>query len=219
MIDLQNRIVYLNIIIMLALNVSVGYFAFKEPPDYIISTTPNLISTDQGGFANFTVTLSPIRAFNSQVTLRIAEIPKGVQATIDNNNTKWNVKEETEVPVNIKIDPTAPAGLFIILIEANSGGLVHTIEEKLNIIGKGKVIVLIENFWFYPDNLTIRKGTEVTWINKDPTGHTATSDQGVFDSKLLRENQQFTYLFDKEDTYGYYCIPHPQMVGTVKIVE
>lgn len=216
---MQNKVVYVIVSVMAILNVSLGYFAFTEPPDYIITVSPGIVTTDQGGSVKFNVVLSSLRGFDAKVNLRVAEMPEGVKVALDNNVTRVTAKENVSVTANVTVDPAAPAGLYSLVIEANSGGLVHSATEQLDIIGKGRVIVIIENFWFYPDNLTVRKGTEVTWVNKDLTGHTATAYEGEFDSKLLRQNQRYTFVFGKTGVYSYYCVPHPQMIAAVKVVE
>src|SRR5690349_11617603 len=36
----------------------------------------------------------------------------------------------------------------------------------------------IKDFAFSPDNITVKKGTTVTWTNEDGTAHTVTADSG-----------------------------------------
>src|SRR5829696_2336470 len=44
--------------------------------------------------------------------------------------------------------------------------------------------VMIQNFSFKPAHITIKRGTKVTWINKDSTTHTVTANNGrSFDSR------------------------------------
>ncbi len=79
--------------------------------------------------------------------------------------------------------------------------------------------VEIEDFAFGPGTLTVKVGTTVTWTNKDDIGHTATSDNGVFDSGMLQKGQSYSFTFSQAGTYGYFCKPHPYMVGTIVVVE
>ena len=79
--------------------------------------------------------------------------------------------------------------------------------------------VEIEDFAFAPGSLTVKVGTTVTWTNKDDIGHTATSDTGVFDSGTLQKGQSYSFTFSQAGTYGYFCKPHPYMVGTIIVVE
>src|SRR5215210_1610797 len=42
--------------------------------------------------------------------------------------------------------------------------------------------VSIKNFAFNPPNTTVSPGTTVTWVNNDQVPHTATANDGAFDS-------------------------------------
>ena len=77
----------------------------------------------------------------------------------------------------------------------------------------------IEDFAFVPGTITIKVGTTVTWTNKDSVGHTATSDDGVFDSGMLSKGSSYSFTFTTAGTYGYFCKPHPYMVATIVVTE
>jgi plastocyanin len=79
--------------------------------------------------------------------------------------------------------------------------------------------VLIQNFSFKPAHITIKRGTRVTWINKDSTMHTATAINGAFGSKLLRKGQSYSHTFKTAGKWGYYCKPHPFMRGSVTVTR
>lgn len=83
-------------------------------------------------------------------------------------------------------------------------------------------IVHIVNYAFYPANLTVAKGTTVTWVNTDSVVHTVDSGThdsptGLFDSGPLQRMQSFSYTFDSPGTYVYHCDPHPYMIGTITV--
>jgi plastocyanin len=61
-------------------------------------------------------------------------------------------------------------------------------------------------------------GTTVTWTNKDQVEHTVTSDNGIFDSGFLSQNEPWSYTFNEPGTFTYHCEPHPFMTAQV-IVE
>ena len=77
--------------------------------------------------------------------------------------------------------------------------------------------VKIDNFVFGPQSLTVPVGTTVTWTNSDDIPHTSVSTDGVFKSKVLDTNEQFSYTFTKAGTYPYYCTIHPKMTGKVVV--
>lgn len=216
----KNHVILAIILIMVALNISVGYFAFAEPPDYFFKENEIISSVYQGDSINYELTLASLRNYESNMILSVKEAPEGVDVLIENENVFLKNDENLTISLTVNVKSDAPAGLYDIVIEANGDGLIHSITPQINIIGTGQIIVIIKDFWFYPDNLTIQEGSEVIWINQDLTGHTATSDNGIFDTALLQQNQKsISILFEKSGKYPYYCTPHPQMVGSVRVVE
>ena len=77
--------------------------------------------------------------------------------------------------------------------------------------------VKIDNFVFGPQTLTVPVGTTVTWTNTDDIPHTSVSTEGVFKSKVLDTDEQFSYTFTKAGTYPYYCTIHPRMTGKIVV--
>jgi plastocyanin len=78
-----------------------------------------------------------------------------------------------------------------------------------------EVEVIIQNFRFDQETLTIPVGTTVTWTNRDGAQHSATADDGSFNTGLLATNQSASITFDTPGTYTYYCLLHPSMTATV----
>jgi len=88
----------------------------------------------------------------------------------------------------------------------------------LSAIGPNKVVVAIRDFAFFPDTVRIRAGTEVTWVNCETTVadyHTSTANNSQWDSGALNRGEFYTRRFDNRGTFGYFCIPHPFMLGAV----
>ena len=77
--------------------------------------------------------------------------------------------------------------------------------------------VKIDNFSFGPSTLTVSVGTTVTWTNRDDIPHTVVSsdDPKVFKSKVLDTDEKFSFKFEKEGTYPYFCSIHPKMTAQV----
>jgi plastocyanin len=96
--------------------------------------------------------------------------------------------------------------------------------QKASVVGAHKQqkqatrTVLIQNFSFKPAHITIKRGTRVTWINKDMTKHTATASNGAFDSGVLRPGQSYSHTFKTAGrTNNYHCEIHPFMRGSVTV--
>lgn len=75
--------------------------------------------------------------------------------------------------------------------------------------------VLIENFSFNPDEITVKPGTTVTWVNHDDSPHLVKSTGNLFRSKALDTDDQFSFTFDSTGTYDYFCVLHPRMTGKI----
>jgi plastocyanin len=77
--------------------------------------------------------------------------------------------------------------------------------------------VKIDNFKFGPGQLTVGKGTSVTWTNEDDIPHSIVLTALGVRSKPLDTDKAFTYQFDKAGTYSYICGLHPFMHGQVVV--
>src|SRR5579863_1596404 len=65
--------------------------------------------------------------------------------------------------------------------------------------------ITLKNFHFAPMELTVPAGTTVKWKNLDGEPHTVVSDQGLFRSGGLDQNDAFEFKFDKPGTYRFIC--------------
>ncbi len=81
----------------------------------------------------------------------------------------------------------------------------------------GKVEIV--EFTYEPDPVTIEAGGKVIWINRDSAPHTATADDGSFDTGTLEEGKLGSESFKDAGSYPYFCEIHPDMRGTVEVVE
>lgn len=83
--------------------------------------------------------------------------------------------------------------------------------------------VNIQNFAFAPNKVTVKKGTQVTWTNKDSVKHDITpdsnSDAFQGSGKLLGQGESYSFTFNTVGTYAYHCSPHPYMKGTIEVTE
>lgn len=81
--------------------------------------------------------------------------------------------------------------------------------------------VTINNFAFNQANLTVKKGTTVTWTNQDSTAHTVTETDGQNgpNSQDLNQGQSYSFTFTKTGTFEYDCSIHPYMKATVTVTD
>jgi plastocyanin len=75
--------------------------------------------------------------------------------------------------------------------------------------------VKIDNFSFTPGAVTVKAGTQVTWINHDDIPHTVDSTEGKFKSAALDTDDKFQFRFTEPGEYPFYCRLHPKMTGKI----
>jgi plastocyanin len=96
----------------------------------------------------------------------------------------------------------------------NSGQEPPTIEgEKVSIVDNDG------SNSYSPNPTEIKVGDTITWVNEDSAPHTATSRDGTFNSDILMGGDAFSFTFEREGEYPYYCDVHPNMVGTVVVTQ
>ena len=74
----------------------------------------------------------------------------------------------------------------------------------------------IVDFEYAPETLTVPAGTKVTWTNSDDAAHTATADDGSFDTDTLHQGDSAGVVLDEPGTYTYYCRFHAFMKATIE---
>ena|ERR1043165_2666806 len=79
--------------------------------------------------------------------------------------------------------------------------------------------VQIVEFTYEPDPVVVQVGGKVTWQNEDTAPHTATADDGSFDTGIIEKGKLGSATFKEPGTFTYFCEVHPTMHGTVEVVE
>ncbi len=86
--------------------------------------------------------------------------------------------------------------------------------------GQGATIdALVVDLDYDPRELVVEAGTTIRWTNVGDLPHTVTDRDGAFDSDLMLTDQTYERTFDSVGAYEYFCTLHPNMVGTVTVVE
>lgn len=78
-------------------------------------------------------------------------------------------------------------------------------------------VVTISGYAFSPTNVTVPKGTTVTWQNNDGVAHTATSNSGAWNSGNIPAGGSATVTFSSSGTFPYHCTYHSMMTGTIVV--
>jgi plastocyanin len=79
-----------------------------------------------------------------------------------------------------------------------------------------EVTVEIVEYDFSPRDLTIKVGTQVTWINRDNVPHDATAND-AWGTGILKMDEGTSISLDEPGTYNYICTVHPYMTGTLTV--
>ena len=79
------------------------------------------------------------------------------------------------------------------------------------------VAVVIDNFVFNPERLTVKAGTTVIWTNRDDIPHTVVAKAREFKSKVMDTDESYSFTFSTPGEYNYFCSLHPHMVGTIVV--
>jgi plastocyanin len=79
-----------------------------------------------------------------------------------------------------------------------------------------KASAAIDGTRYDPATLTVKRGTTVAFVNKDPFPHTVTAP-GKFDSKDIAAGKTWSYKATKAGRFDYICTLHPNMKGTLVV--
>jgi LPXTG-motif cell wall-anchored protein len=110
--------------------------------------------------------------------------------------------------------PAAPAAEPPVL---KDDAPVADAKDKPLAIAAASTGVTISDFKFAPGTVTVNVGDTVTWSNSGPTGHSATANDGSFDTGILQKGSSGSHTFSQAGTFSYICKPHPFMKGTVVV--
>ncbi len=82
-----------------------------------------------------------------------------------------------------------------------------------------------DNSCYIPSLVNIELNQVVLWDNKDSSAHTVTSGtpdigvSGSFDSGVVAGGKKFSFKFEKNGSFDYFCTLHPWMMGTIIVGE
>lgn len=108
--------------------------------------------------------------------------------------------------------------------------------EVTDLTSQSEVAIDIKDFKYAKDNIKIKKGTTVTWTNRDAIKHNVMLDHqdgdvahdapteeevksDVLAGQMLAKDESYSFTFNEVSTSPYHCSPHPYMKGSVTVVE
>jgi plastocyanin len=79
--------------------------------------------------------------------------------------------------------------------------------------------VTMGDFFFSPASVSVAVGDTVTWHNTGQAPHTATANDGSFDTGTINAGGSGSHTFSSAGTFSYICTIHPNMKGTVRVLS
>jgi plastocyanin len=93
------------------------------------------------------------------------------------------------------------------LFLAVSALMLFTVHPPKLIAASQMTVTMMDNM-FSPKAITVQTGAMVMWANMGTMMHTATADNGMFDSGAVNPGGNYTFTFNTPGTYSYYCRFH-----------
>ena len=85
-------------------------------------------------------------------------------------------------------------------------------------VAEGAVRVAMKDFEFVPENVEVKIGQTVTWVNEDTAQHDAVAVEGEGpDSELFNQGESYSWKAETAGTIPYVCTVHPGMKGTITV--
>ena len=86
-----------------------------------------------------------------------------------------------------------------------------------NVTASGALVVM-SDFLFAPQTVTIKQGQYVTWKNTGSVAHTSTSDASLWNTfDILPGQTSGAVYFGTVGSFTYRCTHHPAMTGTINV--
>jgi plastocyanin len=77
--------------------------------------------------------------------------------------------------------------------------------------------IATQDYLFNPVRVVIPAGTTLTWQNDGAVVHTATAQDGSWNTGDIPAGGSASITFDKSGTFLYNCTPHPWMLGEITV--
>jgi len=131
----------------------------------------------------------------------------------------WNLRiDDLPDPFFINYTVGAPIEMASEYSPADATNTTPTVSSDKN-FDDTQVGISIGNMTsgFVPKSITIKKGTTVTWTNRDIELHTVTGN--AFDSGNIDKEGTYSRTFNSVGTFEYACAIHPTMTGVIHVVN
>ena len=148
--------------------------------------------------------------------------PAGISLALGESSVSL-ANNPQSIPLELKADSGIVPGSYQVIIETSSSS-AQALNTTLT-VDVVPALVTIQGAAFHEQNITVAKGTEVTWINLDST--LGCCDPGVHDvsflsgvnatSPHLARFETWSYTFGSDGVAEYFCTIDPYMKGQVTV--
>ena len=83
-------------------------------------------------------------------------------------------------------------------------------------------VVVIKKFKFIPQEITIKQGQKIRWINREKRQYHNVWFEALGEEEpedYLFSGDTYERHFKKTGSFPYRCGPHPKMTGTVHVID
>lgn len=93
---------------------------------------------------------------------------------------------------------------------------------NLNVFAGGEAPqVIIKDFKFIPQKITIKRGQTINWDNREKRQYHSVWFEALGEEEpdYIFPDETYEREFKETGTFPYRCGPHPRMTGTVHVTE
>jgi plastocyanin len=183
----------------------------------MVTGPPAMANVTEAAAANVTEAEAPeANVTEAEANVTEAEVPEGETLPLV-NETDTNATETEGTTGTTEETGAAPPAEGGATTETETGATGG--DTGVSIVPGSSSLTTDAN---QPNPVQVSVGDTVTWTNDDSQPHTATSGEAVipdgrFDSGIMAPAATFDFTFTEAGEYPYFCLLHPNMVGTVSV--
>jgi plastocyanin len=192
-------------------------------PSVTVAVVPPSPLVSPGETQNYSLVQVSVAGSGLGGTLNLEAFPPSGLSLVFNQTSVPLSGGNQSIPVALKAAAGLSPGNYSVTLETSSSAVAAT--NRTFTVQVVPMLVIMQDFAFHPQNVTVTKGTRVTWLNLDsnigccdPGEHDVSFSSGANEtSPLLSTFETWSYAFGSDGVYGYYCTIHPFMKGQVTV--
>ncbi len=200
--------------------------ADAAPPDYALIVPQTPVELSLGQRAELSLQLSSER-FAGPVSLSADGFPESWTVTFEPSNVVTLIADRTTtVIVRIEVPSDGEAGTATLNVTADAAPGIRTGSAAVDVANELTIVIGAgtgDGNHAFPENLQVRIGTTVTFLNADGSAHRIHSGNEaagfVHQDDDMNQGQSYSFSFTAPGAFGYYCHIHEQEAGIGSFVS